>query len=59
MMMDLIRYKRPSDDQKHGKELVVPPMDEFEKRFDLLKQACEGSTSLLSEVDKLESSFRK
>ncbi|KAL8098401.1 hypothetical protein AgCh_031236 [Apium graveolens] len=58
MMMDLIRYKRPSNDQQHGEELIGPQMYEFGKRFDVLKQACKGSTSLLIEVDKLESSFR-
>ncbi|KAL1811627.1 hypothetical protein ACET3Z_021692 [Daucus carota] len=59
MMMDLIRYSKPSTDQQLGKELPVPQMYEFDKRFDLLKQACEGSISLLSEVDKLRSSFGK
>lgn len=57
--MDLIRYSKPSTDQQLGKELPVPQMYEFDKRFDLLKQACEGSISLLSEVDKLRSSFGK
>lgn len=57
--MELIRYRRPLNDQQHGKELEGPQMYELDKRFDLLKQACEGSTSLLIEVGKLESSIRK
>ncbi|KAM7479487.1 hypothetical protein LguiA_027700 [Lonicera macranthoides] len=52
MLMDLIRY--------NNKAASCPkPREEVEERFKLLKEACEGNSSLLSQVEKLQSSLTK
>ena len=59
MMVDLIRYKMDPTFQKSGQEEVLSlQMSQLEERFKLLKEACEGNSSLLSEVEKLESSCK-
>ncbi|CAK9180694.1 unnamed protein product [Ilex paraguariensis] len=59
MMVDLIRYKMDPTFQKSGQEEVLSlQMSQLEERFKLLKEACEGNSSLLSEAEKLESSCK-
>lgn len=59
MVMDLIRYNKLSTCQKLGEEVLKLQLCEIDKRFNVLKEACEGSYSLLRDVEKLESYFRK
>lgn len=48
--MDLIRYNNKAASCRK-------PIEEVEERFKLLKEACEGNSSLLSQVEKLQSSL--
>ncbi|KAK3015160.1 hypothetical protein RJ639_005306 [Escallonia herrerae] len=60
MLIDFVRYNKPATHQKLVQaEILSPQTCDLEERFKLLKEACEGSSSLLNEVDKLESSIRK
>ncbi|OVA10752.1 RNA polymerase II-associated protein 1 [Macleaya cordata] len=52
MMLDLIRYTKSGTSQEHKPKLETC---EMEKRFEVLTGACEGNSSLLSQVDKLKS----
>jgi hypothetical protein len=56
MMLNLIRYKKPCTfqmpDQNGGSPLE---RSSIEKRIEVLREACEGNSSLLTEVDKLKS----
>ncbi|KAI3970708.1 hypothetical protein MKX01_024355 [Papaver californicum] len=54
MMLDLIRYAKIGTSQEHKLELET---SEIEKRFNFLTGACEGDSSLLSQVEKLRSFF--
>lgn len=58
-MMDLIGYNKLSTCQKLGEEVLKLQLCEIDKRFNVLKDVCEGSSSLLREVEKLESCFSK
>ncbi|GAV86607.1 RPAP1_C domain-containing protein/RPAP1_N domain-containing protein [Cephalotus follicularis] len=59
MMLDLIRYHQPSTlsapEQKEGSSI---PSSIVEDRFEVLKEACEGSSTLLTEVEKLKTLVR-
>lgn len=55
MMMNLIRYNKPSaSDQNGGSPLERSSID---KKMEVLTEACEGNSTLLTEVDKLKSSL--
>lgn len=53
MMLDLLRYRKGFADAM--KEDTAAQTRETEKRLEVLKEACEGNSSLLSEVEKLKS----
>ncbi|KAL5788921.1 hypothetical protein ACOSP7_005870 [Xanthoceras sorbifolium] len=60
MMLDLIQYSKPSTCQmpdQYGGSSLQPC--NIEKRFEILREACEGNSSLLIEVEKLKSSCAK
>ncbi|XP_057494839.1 transcriptional elongation regulator MINIYO-like isoform X2 [Actinidia eriantha] len=54
MLLDFIQYQKPG--QREGSSV---PMDEVERRFKLLVEACEGNSSLLRDVEKLRLSFQR
>ncbi|XP_042979275.1 transcriptional elongation regulator MINIYO [Carya illinoinensis] len=58
MMMNLIRYNKPSasqmSDQNGGSPLERSSID---KKMEVLTEACEGNSTLLTEVNKLKSSL--
>ncbi|KAJ4976759.1 hypothetical protein NE237_001865 [Protea cynaroides] len=55
MMLDFIRYNK-SQKSEDGALLST---DELERRFQSLKEACEGNSSLLTELVKLKSSSER
>lgn len=57
MMLDLIQYSKPLASQmfEHNGGLSL---QQIEKRFEILKEACEGNSSLLTEVEKLKSCLK-
>ncbi|XP_042491109.1 transcriptional elongation regulator MINIYO [Macadamia integrifolia] len=55
MMLDLIQYSKSAKSQDDS----LLPSDELERRFKLLTEACEGNSSLLTELEKLKSSGEK
>jgi hypothetical protein len=58
MVLNLIRYNKPSTaktlDRNGGSPLE---RGSVEKRIEVLTEACEGNSSLLTEVEKLKSSL--
>lgn len=55
MMLDLLRYNSKGSGNSMEKEESGAERSETEKRLEVLKEACEGNSSLLSEVEKLKS----
>ncbi|XP_043702018.1 transcriptional elongation regulator MINIYO [Telopea speciosissima] len=55
LMLDFIQYTKSAKSQ--GGALL--PTDELERRFKLLTVACEGNSSLLTELEKLKSSSER
>ncbi|KAL1190192.1 Transcriptional elongation regulator MINIYO [Cardamine amara subsp. amara] len=50
MMLDLLGYRKGMEEEESGGE-----RSETEKRLEVLKEACEGNSSLLWELEKLKS----
>lgn len=59
MMVDFIGYNKPFNCQKPKQEVLSPKMCDKDERFKILKEVCEGNSSLLNEVEKLEASMKK
>ncbi|KAI6677528.1 hypothetical protein NL676_038324 [Syzygium grande] len=57
MMMDLIRYNKSSPSKMTAQEEGASQASTVHGRLEVLKAACEGNTSLLTEVEKLRSKF--
>ncbi|CAN8276799.1 unnamed protein product [Cochlearia groenlandica] len=57
MMMDLLRYSKQSANamEEEVDESATQRRSEIERRLNVLKEACQGNSSLLSQVDKLKS----
>ncbi|KAF8406781.1 hypothetical protein HHK36_008873 [Tetracentron sinense] len=60
MVLDFIRYRKPAiSQQPQWKEGSLLQTSELERRLEVLTEACEGNSSLLTEVEKLKLSCRK
>ncbi|KAK9287736.1 hypothetical protein L1049_016176 [Liquidambar formosana] len=57
MMLDFIQYNKPSASQNPEQNEGALQTSEIERRFEVLTEACEGNSSLLTEVEKLKSFF--
>lgn len=57
MMLDLIRYYKPSTSHLPKLEGSSLGTSNIEKRFKVLAEACERDSSLLTAVEKLKSAF--
>lgn len=57
MMLDLIRYKKSSPSTMIAQEEGASQASTVRRRLEVLKEACEGNSSLLAEVEKLRSKF--
>ncbi|CAH8305527.1 unnamed protein product [Eruca vesicaria subsp. sativa] len=53
MMVDLVRYSRRCANAMEEEETATQQRSERERRMEVLKEACEGNSSLLSELEKL------
>lgn len=51
MMLDLLRYKKGSANAMEEEVIAA----ETEKRMEVLKEGCEGNSTLLLELEKLKS----
>ncbi|XP_057966389.1 transcriptional elongation regulator MINIYO [Malania oleifera] len=60
MMLDLIQHKKPfASGNPELKEGLALQKSRVERRFEILTEACEGNSSLLTLVERLKYSFRK
>uniref|UniRef100_A0A2N9H6X8 RPAP1/MINIYO-like TPR repeats domain-containing protein n=1 Tax=Fagus sylvatica TaxID=28930 RepID=A0A2N9H6X8_FAGSY len=58
MMLNLIRYKKPCTFQMPDQNVGSPiERSSIEKKIEVLREACERNSSLLTEVNKLKSSL--
>uniref|UniRef100_A0A1J3GAH0 RNA polymerase II-associated protein 1 n=1 Tax=Noccaea caerulescens TaxID=107243 RepID=A0A1J3GAH0_NOCCA len=60
MMLDLVRYSKRCANEMEEEETATQTSEsesEIERRMEVLKEACEGNSSLLSEVEKLKSAL--
>ncbi|KAK9944284.1 hypothetical protein M0R45_009858 [Rubus argutus] len=58
MMLNIIQYNKPSASQIIKQEDGAPVGNAIEKRLEFLIEACEGSSSLLTAVERLKSSLK-
>ncbi|XP_050260875.1 transcriptional elongation regulator MINIYO isoform X2 [Quercus robur] len=59
MMLNLIQYNKLTTSQMPDQNGSPLERSSMEKRFEVLTEACEGNSSLLTVVDKLKSSFKE
>ncbi|KAF3965968.1 hypothetical protein CMV_009890 [Castanea mollissima] len=59
MMLNLIQYNKLTTSQMPDQNGSQLERNSMEKRFEVLTEACEGNSSLLTVVDKLKSSFKE
>lgn len=58
MMLNLIQYNKPSASQTIKREDEAAAGTAIAERLKLLSEACEGSSSLLTAVERLKSSLK-
>lgn len=58
MMLNLIQYNKPSASKIIKQEDGAPVGNAIEKRLELLIEACEGNSSLVTAVERLKSSLK-
>lgn len=58
-MLNLIQYNKLPTSQMPDQNGSPLERSSMEKRFEVLTEACEGNSSLLTVVDKLKSSFKE
>lgn len=57
-MLEFIRYAKPSASQNTEQYKVSSlQRSEIERRLQILTDVCEGNSSILTEVEKLKSTF--
>lgn len=57
-MLDLVRYSKRCANEMEEEEAATQTSESgIERRMEVLKEACEGNSSLLSEVEKLKSAL--
>ncbi|KAJ6692936.1 TRANSCRIPTIONAL ELONGATION REGULATOR MINIYO [Salix purpurea] len=59
IMLELVRYYKPSSRLPEKQEGLSLQASDIEKRFEVLVEACDRDSSLLIEVEKLKSAFVK
>ena len=59
LMLELVRYYKPSSRLPEKQEGLSLQARDIEKRFEVLVEACDRDSSLLIEVEKLKSAFVK
>ncbi|KAJ6386130.1 hypothetical protein OIU77_029154 [Salix suchowensis] len=59
IMLELVRYYKPSSRLPEKQEGLALQASDIEKRFEVLVEACDKDSSLLIEVEKLKSAFVK
>ena len=58
-MLEFIHYNKPSTVPTAEKNEGLSLLRNLDERLEILKEACEGNPSLLTEVEKLKSSCLK
>ncbi|CAA7020702.1 unnamed protein product [Microthlaspi erraticum] len=57
MMLELLRYRKWCADAMEEEEETATETRERQRRIEVLKEACQGDSSLLTEVEKLKSAL--